>query len=92
MELSGLSWDSVNEPLSRASLYARTPGLRGQVEDRARQPVFTSTSAGDTVQRTARVNCNAYLEGYLEGYQEPCHHDLRGSLFLSPQDCANLAT
>ena len=25
----------------------------------------------------------AILEGYLEGYQEPCHHDLRGSLFLS---------
>jgi hypothetical protein len=32
------------------------------------------------------------LEGYLEGYQEPCHHDLRGSLFLSPQDCATWAT
>ena len=23
-----------------------------------------------------------FLEDYLEDYQKPCHHDLRGSLFL----------
>ena len=39
-----------------------------------------------------QVDNPTYFDADLEGYQKPCHHDLRGSLYLSPQDCATGAT